>query len=218
MIAFRGVMAGGFFCCQAYVPLMLVEHRGATPTMAGLAVAATAIGWSTGAFWQGRPGLSARRSALVRIGAAVAALGVVVTSTAAIVTDQVTVPAWLAGVGLLIGGLGMGLSMASNAVLLFEFSPVEDRGANSAAIQMSDSLGGLLVIGAGGVIYALWRDDLDQTPLFLAHLRAVAGGLDRVRLRRLPGPTGRPGSRARRHIVNQIDQLSQAWQSRRCST
>ena len=78
-----------------------------------------------------------------------------------------TVPAWMSGVGLLIGGSGMGLSMASNAVLLFEFSPVEDRGANSAAIQMSDSLGGLLVIGAAGVVYALWRETLDPTLLFV---------------------------------------------------
>lgn len=167
VIAFRGVMAGGFFGCEAYVPLMLVEHRGATPTLAGMAVAGTALGWSTGSWWQGRPTLRSPRYHLVRLGAAVTAVGVLVTGTAAIATDTVTVPAWLAGVGMVIGGLGMGLSMSSNAVLLFDFSPEADRGANSAAIQMSDSLGGLLVIGAAGVIYALWRDSLPATTLFL---------------------------------------------------
>ena len=166
VVAFRGVMAGGFFGCQAYVPLMLVEHRGATPTMAGLAVAGTALGWSTGSWWQGRPGLTSRRTSLVRVGAAVAATGVVVTGTSAVVTDAFVVPAWTSGIGLVIGGLGMGLSMASNAVLLFDYSPVADRGANSAAIQMSDSLGGLLVIGAAGVIYAVWRDTMAATTLF----------------------------------------------------
>ena len=60
----------------------------------------------------------------------------------------------------------MGLSMSSNAVLLFDLSPVQDRGANSAAIQMSDSLGGLLVIGAAGVVYTVGRGSLAQTPLF----------------------------------------------------
>ena len=158
VVAFRGVMAGGFFGCQAYVPLMLVEHRGATPTMAGLAVAGTALGWSTGSWWQGRP-TSRRRSSLVRIGSSVAAAGVLVTSAAAVVTDAVVVPAWVAGVGLVIGGLGMGLSMASNAVLLFDLSPVEDRGANSAAIQMSDSLGGLLVF-EGELLSAPWPGGL----------------------------------------------------------
>jgi MFS family permease len=167
VVAFRGVMAGGFFGCQAYVPLMLVEHRGSTPTLAGLAVAGTALGWSTGSWWQGRPTQARRRSSLVRVGASIAAVGVLVTSTASIVTDNVTVPAWVAGVGLVIGGLGMGLSMASNAVLLFDLSPPEDRGANSAAIQMSDSLGGLLVIGGAGVVYAMWHETMEPTPLFV---------------------------------------------------
>jgi MFS family permease len=166
VIAFRGVTAGGFFGCQAYIPLMLVEHRGATPTLAGLAVAGTAIGWSAGSTFQGRPGLVMRRSGLVRIGATITTVGVLVAGSSAIVTDSVTVPAWFAGVGMTVGGLGMGLAMASNAVLLFDFSPPDERGANSAAIQMSDSLGGLLVIGAAGTVYAVWREALSQTVLF----------------------------------------------------
>ena len=167
VVMFRGVMAGGFFGCEAFVPLMLVEHRGASPTMAGLAVATIAIGWATGSWIQGRPKLRTPRTTLVRRGAVITTIGVLTTALAAIATDDVTVPAWLSGVGLMVAGLGMGLGMASNAVLLFEFSPVEDRGANSAAIQMSDSLGGLLVIGAAGVVYALWRDTLDPSLLFL---------------------------------------------------
>ncbi len=166
VVAFRGVMAGGFFSTQAYVPLMMVEHRGLSPTIAGLSVAGTALGWSAGAMFQGRPALRMARSALVVRGAVVVTVGVAITASAAVVTQAVTVPAWFAGVGLLIGGVGMGLSMASNAVLLFDYSPVGDRGANSAAIQMSDSLGGLTVIGAAGVVYAVWRDSWSGTEVF----------------------------------------------------
>ncbi|MEJ7628631.1 MAG: MFS transporter [Nocardioidaceae bacterium] len=166
VVAFRGVIAGGFFGCEAYVPLMLVEHRGATPTLAGLAVAGTALGWASGSWWQGRSGLRTRRSGLVRIGAAVTTVGVVVTGSASVVTSAVVVPAWLAGAGLVIGGLGMGLSMSSNSVLLFNLSPPAEQGANSAALQMSDSLGGLVVIGAGGVIYAVWRHSRPGTQVF----------------------------------------------------
>jgi MFS family permease len=166
VVMYRGVMAGGFFGCEAFVPLMLVEHRGASPTMAGLSVATTAIGWATGAWVQGRPGLRTARTTLVRRGAVFTTVGVLTTALAAIATDDLTVPAWLSGVGLLIAGLGMGLGMASNSVLLFEYSPIEDRGANSAALQMSDSLGGLLVIGTAGVVYAVWRDTLDPSLLY----------------------------------------------------
>jgi len=166
VIAFRGVIAGGFFGCEAYVPLMLVSHRGASPTLAGLAVAGTAVGWSAGSWWQGRPALRTRRSGLVRQGSVITAVGVLMTGSAAVVTSQLVVPAWLAGVGLMVAGLGMGLSMSSNAVLLFDLSPVQDRGANSAAIQMSDSLGGVLVIGGAGVVYAMWRETLSSTVLF----------------------------------------------------
>ncbi len=166
VVAFRGVIAGGFFACEAYVPLMLVEHRGATPTRAGLAVAATAIGWASGSWWQGRSALRMRRSGLVRLGAVVTAVGVAVTGSAAIVTSALVVPAGLTGVGLLVAGLGMGLSMSSNSVLLFDLSAADEQGANSAALQMSDSFGGLTVIGAAGVIYALWRNSLDATLVF----------------------------------------------------
>ncbi len=176
VVAFRGVMAGGFFSAQAYVPLMLVEHRGVSPTVAGLSVAGTALGWSSGAYFQGRPGLTVTRSGLVIRGAALTSVGVMITALAAIATDSVELPVWLAGVGLLLGGVGMGLSMASNAVLLFEYSPPEDRGANSAAIQMSDSLGGLLVIGAAGVVYAVWRESWPPTQLYLA-IFAMSGAV-----------------------------------------
>jgi MFS family permease len=191
VIAFRGVMAGGFFGAQAYVSLMLIEHRGVSPTVAGLSVAGTALGWSAGAYFQGRPRLRMPRSRLVTRGAAVTALGVLVTGSASIATDTVVFPVWLAGLGLLLGGVGMGLSMASNSVLLFDYSPVEERGANSAAIQMSDSLGGLLVIGAAGVVYAAWRDTWPPTQLFLAifALSGLVMVLANVVARRVRRPT-----------------------------
>jgi hypothetical protein len=48
----------------------------------------------------------------------------------------------------------MGLALTSVSVLLFELSPPDEHGANSAAIQISDALGGIAFIGLGGVLYA----------------------------------------------------------------
>lgn len=213
VIAFRGVIAGGFFGCQAYVPLMLVQHRGATPTWAGLAVAGTAIGWSAGAAWQGRPRSGADRSVLVRRGALVTVVGVVVTATAAIKTDGLVVPAWTSGIGLVIGGLGMGLSMASNSVLLLTYSEPEEQGANSAALQMSDALGGLLVIGLIGVVYALWRESADASALYstmFAMSLAVTALAAFVATRVRRDPSVAPPGPAVGSLVSEADDLAGA--------
>jgi hypothetical protein len=46
------------------------------------------------------------------------------------------------------------MAMSSLSVLLFELSPVEERGANSAALQISDAVGSIAVIALAGVVYA----------------------------------------------------------------
>jgi hypothetical protein len=56
---------------------------------------------------------------------------------------------------------------------------------------MSDSLGGLLVIGAAGVVYAAWRDTWQPTQLFLAifALSGLVMVLAMVVARRVRRPT-----------------------------
>src|ERR671911_256868 len=48
VVAMRGIMAGAFFGAEAFVPLMLVQQRGLSTTMAGLALTGGALGWATG--------------------------------------------------------------------------------------------------------------------------------------------------------------------------
>jgi hypothetical protein len=47
------------------------------------------------------------------------------------------------------------MSMASVSVLMLQLSPPQDQGANSAALQVSDSLFAAVTIGLGGAIYAV---------------------------------------------------------------
>ncbi len=198
VVMYRGVMAGGFFGCEAFVPLMLVEHRGASPTMAGLSVATTAIGWATGR------------------------LGPRPTRIAHCTHDARTPGRRLHdrrgaddgarrdrhrrrdGPGMAFRrrpahrrprhGSRDGEQLGAAVRVL----PIEDRGANSAALQMSDSLGGLLVIGTAGVVYAVWRDTLDPEPAVRPGLcpeRAGHGVGDRGRV---PGrPTNSDLARSR---------------------
>ncbi len=150
VVALRGLLAGAFFGAEAFIPLALVTERGLSTTMAGLSLTGAALGWATGSWWQGRPGMPLSRPVLVLLGCGLVALGIVGAALAVIPPF----PAWLAAVRWTIGGAGMGLALASLGVLLFQLSPPEDQGANSAALQVSDALGSVLCVGGAGVLLA----------------------------------------------------------------
>lgn len=157
VIALRGAVAGAFFGAESYLPLMMVQHRGLSVTLGGLTLTGAALGWAAGSWWQGRPSMQLPRQRLVVVGASLATAGIAVAGTAAVAVDGFAVPTWVAAAGWTVGGAGMGLTMSCMSVLLFELSPVADQGANSAAIQMSDALGSIVMIGAAGVLYSLLR-------------------------------------------------------------
>ncbi|HET7327798.1 MAG TPA: MFS transporter [Nocardioidaceae bacterium] len=157
VIALRGAVAGAFFGAESYLPLMVVEHRGLSATLGGLTLTGAALGWAGGSWWQGRPSMRLPRQRLVVVGASLATVGIAASGTAAVAVDGFAVPVWAAAGGWAIGGAGMGLTMSCLSVLLFELSPVADQGANSAAIQMADALGSIVMIGAAGVLYAVLR-------------------------------------------------------------
>jgi len=188
VVAMRGILAGAFFGTEAFVPLMLVTERSLSPTLAGLSLTGAALGWATGSWWQGRPGLQAPRWRLVQVGCAVVSASIAGMAG----TLWEGVPVAVAALAWTVGGLGMGLALASVSVLLFELSPPEEHGANSAAIQISDALGGILFIGLGGVLYAgLHRQPGEDAPAFLA-IYAVMAAL--ALLGALVAPRVRPAS------------------------
>ena len=65
-----------------------------------------------------------------------------------------TVPAVTAAVGWVVAGLGMGLGLTSLSVLVLELSPVAEQGANASALQVSDALGSIIMIGTAGAVFA----------------------------------------------------------------
>ncbi len=156
VVALRGVQAGAFFGVEAFLPLMLVEHRGLSATAAGAVLTGAALGWSGGSWWQGRPGLRLERGRLALVGACAVLVGLAVASTA-VITDP-PVPVLVAALGWIVAGSGMGVTFSTLSVLLFRLSPEAEQGRNSAALQMSDALGCVLTVGAAGVAYAALRD------------------------------------------------------------
>jgi MFS family permease len=99
---------------------------------------------------QSRARLEPYRERLMTIGTVVSALAIAGTVFA--LHDGV--PAWSVAVAWAVGGFGMGLIIASGSVLLLKLSRPEDAGSNSAALQVSDALGNITLVGTGGVLFA----------------------------------------------------------------
>lgn len=152
-IVMRGLLAGSFFGIEALVPLSLQVQHHYGATVAGVPLAFAGTTWAIGSWWQGREHTRdemTHRVWLVRAGFSfltVAAVGVAYVS-------QEDSPAWLIYPVWSLAGIGAGLTMASFGVLLLRYTDDEQRGADSAALQLSDSTGSALTTGVAGVLVA----------------------------------------------------------------
>lgn len=147
VVAFRGMFAGAFFAVESFLPLTLSSVHGYSPLAAGLPLLGAALGWSVGSQIQGRL-RTVERYRLVRWGFALVAIctagGLLVAFPAGVA--WAVYPLWL------VGGVGMGMGMGSVGVLLLDLSPERERGANSAALQISDVTTAAVCIGIGGAL------------------------------------------------------------------
>lgn len=150
VVAVRGLFAGCFFGAEAFVPLMLVSERGLSPAVAGLALTGGAVGWAAGSYVQGLPGLRVGRHVLLATGGVLVAVSVaaIVVVLSGAIPPLALLPIWT------VAGLGMGLGMSSTSVLVLGLSASGEEGRNSASLQVSDALGGVLGIGAAGAVFA----------------------------------------------------------------
>lgn len=149
-VALRGILAGGFFGAEAYLPLALTRVHGASPATAGIPLTVGALGWAAGSWLQGRASEATRRR-LLPLGFAVVAAGV---GPLALVAASAHITMWLALPLWCVAGLGMGLAMPSISVLTLSMSPDREQGANSAALQICDVTCSVVTIGAGGALVA----------------------------------------------------------------
>lgn len=177
-IAMRGLLAGSLFGVESMVPLTLsVQHRfGATA--AGVPLVISGLFWSIGSWWQGRDRADDgpdRRVGLIRAGFGLVAAAAALTALVA----QPDVPGWLMYPTWAIAGLGAGLTMSSLGVLLLRYTTDADRGADSAALQLSDAVTSALTTGLAGVLVAAAaRGVLGYTAAFTlldVAMMAVAG-------------------------------------------
>jgi len=149
-VASMALLNFAFFGTEAFVPLALDRVRDAPVLLAGGALTAAAITWTTGAWLPVRLAGRVRRRTLILIGHAVLAVGL--AGTAAVLS--VSVPAACILLAWAIAGFGMGLAYTCLSAAILGFAEPGRAGVASASLQLAQVLGAALATGAGGAIVA----------------------------------------------------------------
>jgi MFS family permease len=187
-------VAFAFFGTEAYVPLTVVEIRGGSVTLGGIALSAAAVTWAAGSWLQDRAAGAGHRRSLVVAGAALIAAGIGITA----VVLLPAAPVLVAAVGWAVAGLGMGLAYSMLALLALETAPPGEEGVSSAALQLMFTLGTAFGAGLGGAVVAAAEGGAFD---LVTALWIVNGGMAAVALlavvvaRRVPDrPSHRPSA------------------------
>ena len=181
----RGMLTFAFFGTDTYVPLAITAVRGRSTAIASLAVTASTLSWTLGAWLQERGARAVSSRVLVRAGLLIVVVGIAVMG----VSLLDSVPVAIAVVAWGIGGLGIGLAYAPITVTVLGLAPVAEQGRASAQLQLSDTLGTALGAGLGGVLVAAgaaegWEQSTALAGVFI--LTGAVGLVAVVLTRRLP--------------------------------
>lgn len=145
----RGLLGGAFTAVEVYVTLTLTSVHHYSTTAAGLPLTAGALAWSAGAVLPARlPDVP--RTTFVRWGFVFLAFGF----AGMVPVAAGVVPGWTAFVAWSVSGAGMGLAYSSLSVLALRLSSPHERGFSASALQVSERLFSVALVGVGGVLLA----------------------------------------------------------------
>jgi MFS family permease len=183
-VAVRGILTFAFFGTDAYVSLAVTDVRDQSTWLAGAALTAATLAWTTGSWLQARVVKERGPRWLVTRG-----FVCLVVATVAMLIVLRPVPAALVLLAWAMGGFSMGISYSSISVTVLGLAEPGHEGAASAALQLSDVLGVSLGTGLVGVFVALgegrgWALASSLTLGFVLTLLVAIGGL--AAARRLP--------------------------------
>lgn len=156
VVATRALFGAAFACVEMFLPLVLQEESGMSPTLSGLVLMVGALGWTGGSWYAGTRGRPESFAAILRAGSAALLLGAAIC-LALVPVDRVP---WAAAVvataGFAVMAVGMGLATPLMSTLALDLAPVGRQGDSGAAIQMSDALGQSIAAGLVGAVFARW--------------------------------------------------------------
>ncbi|WP_285569156.1 MFS transporter [Streptomyces sp. RTGN2] len=151
-VLLRGLTSGAYFTLEAFVPLLLNTARRVPPVQTGLAFTGAAIAWAGSSWLQGRLQGRVSRHRLVTAGALV--MGAAVALAAA--GTLPALPALTAAGAMVLAAVGMGMATPSLTLLSLTHSPPGRQGYASSAMQTSQNLGQMAVMGVAAALFNLF--------------------------------------------------------------
>ncbi|MEO3782724.1 MFS transporter [Actinocorallia sp. B10E7] len=149
VVLMRGLIAAAFFGADVYLPYLFTDRYDFSPTLAGLTLTFGGLAWSAASALQGRLGERLPHAVAVRIGTALLFLAVLPALATAALGLHPAVPI----VGWVAGGAGMGFMYPRLSTLTLSLSTPANRGFNSSALAIADSLGAALSLALTGLIF-----------------------------------------------------------------
>lgn len=149
VVAFRGLLGATYAAAEVYLPLMLTERFGLSPSVAGLVLTTGAVAWSVASMVQGKLGTKGSDVVLLRVGTGMIAFGVLM----AVLTATLSLHPAVAIVSWALSGGGMGLAYPRLSVLLLRYSTAAEQGFNSSAGQLMEFTGMAVALAVTGALF-----------------------------------------------------------------
>jgi MFS family permease len=158
-VATRGILTFAFFGVDAFVSLALTDARGTSTTVAGIALTAATLAWTSAAWVQERTVHRLGPRHLVRLGFLLLAVGDagMVASLFGAFPLPLAIATWA------FAGFGVGLAYSPLSVTVLASAQPGTEGVAAASLQLSDVLGVALGTGATGAAVAI-ADSLGREP------------------------------------------------------
>ncbi|GGO68387.1 MFS transporter [Nocardioides deserti] len=155
VVATRGLLSAGFFCAEAHIVFVLQDRWDLSVGQAGVALTLVGLVWALSSQVQSRLGTRITHERAMHAGTTVVLVGIVTLFVA--VAFQVAgseLSPVLPIAAYVLAGAGMGFAYPRTSVAMLAESTDRDRGLNSSALSVADSLGAALALSVAGVAFA----------------------------------------------------------------
>ena len=149
-ISLRALAFAAFSGAEIYLPRLLTERDGLSPTLAGIALTLTGVTWFAGSWVQGR------WDARFEIGrtAAVSLAAMAFTLAGLAVAVRLDAPTWVLVATFPVLGLGIGTLYPRVTAQALSRARSSEQGFVSSALQIGDSAGAATAIAVSAIVFA----------------------------------------------------------------